>query len=307
MVSPFRTLSVAFEKTRLVTEAEIPTAARPVDLYFGDEALRLAGYQLETEPLHPGEWLKVTLFWRATRPISRNYSTFVHILTPDGKSIAQANSYPDGGRWPTSIIPVGKILPATYHILIPPEITAPVATRLAIGIYEYDDPERAAKDVVSANGEPLEAIFEGVPIIPREWPTRNPVQQEAALFGQQIRLIGVDPIDQPVGPGTSFPLTFYWETIAAPGQDLNLFIHLLNPDTGQQLAGFDGPPSFPTRYWQPGTKIIDPRTLDLPADLPPGDYSLYIGWYNLESYSRLPLDAVENHGDAYLLMTIEIE
>jgi hypothetical protein len=307
MVSPFRTLSVAFDKARLIAETELPAAARPVDLFFGDEAIRLVGYQLEPQTVHPGDWLKVTLFWQATRPVRRNYSTFVHILTPEGKSIAQANTYPDGGRWPTSIMPVDKILPATYHILIPPEVTAPAATRLAIGIYEYEDPVRAAKDTVNANGDEAEAIFEGVPITPQEWPALQPVQQETAVFGKKIRLIGVDPIDQSVKSGSSFPLTLYWETVAAPDQDLNLFIHLVDATTGQQIAGFDGPPSFPTRYWQPGTKIIDSRDLDLPPDLPPGSYTLYIGWYILENYSRLSLDAAGNHSNAYLLMTVEIE
>jgi hypothetical protein len=204
-------------------------------------------------------------------------------------------------------MPVDEILPATYHILIPPGVTAPAATRLAIGIYEYEDPVRAAKDAVNANGELVEAIFEGVSITPREWPALNPIQPETALFGQQIRLIGVDPIDQPVRPGSSLPLTLYWETVAAPDQDLNLFIHLVDPVTGQQIAVFDGPPSFPTRYWQPGTKIIDSRTVDLPSDLPPGSYTLSVGWYSLENYSRLSLDVAGNHSDAYLLMTVEIE
>jgi hypothetical protein len=83
---------------------------------------------------------------------------------------------------------------------------------------------------------------------------------------------------------------------------LNLFIHLVEPNSQTQMAGFDGPPAFPTTYWQDGYTITDARTLTLPPDLPPGEYQLLIGWYNLETLTRLNTP----NGDALVLFTVSI-
>ena len=71
------------------------------------------------------------------------------------------------------------------------------------------------------------------------------------------------------------------------------------------MAGFDGPPEFPTGFWQPGYHIIDARQLTFPPDLPPGNYELRIGWYDLETFARLPL--ADGAGDSLMLLTVTIE
>ncbi len=143
-----------------------------------------------------------------------------------------------------------------------------------------------------------------VPLLPHQWPGLHPARPVGANFGGQIRLVGYDlPTGATVEAGQSLPLALYWETLAAPGQDLTLFIHLVND--GEQAAGFDGPPQFPTRYWQPGYTLIDSRLLSLPADLPPGQYTLLIGWYNPDGLARLPL--VDGQGDALPLLTLTVE
>lgn len=125
-------------------------------------------------------------------------------------------------------------------------------------------------------------------------------------FADQIQLAGYDwPNHAKIKPGETVPLTFYWETLASPGQPLNLFIHLVDPATGTQVAGFDGPPEFPTEFWQPGNTIVDSRALAFPVDLPSGPYELRIGWYNLENFARLPL--ADKTGDNSSLFTVSIE
>jgi len=307
LISPFRYLQVAYGKTPLMAETDIPAEGfQRLDFFYEAERLRLVGYRVEKSQVEPGDWLPVTLYWQATRPVGKNYTTFVHLLDREGESIGQANTYPDGGNWPTSMLPPGGVLASTYYVPVSPEAEAPQLTRLAFGLFEFEDPARAAKAAVNGAGEPVEPVVEGVPLLPRQWPVLTPGRRLEANFGGQIRLTGYDPIgEKRIRPGTQVPITFYWEALAAPGRNLNLFIHLIDPATRSQIAGFDGPPPYPTRFWQPGQTFIDARLLSLPAGLPPGDYELWVGWYSLDDFARLPL--LDQEGDALRLVTVTVK
>jgi hypothetical protein len=305
-ISPLYIIRSAYAKTPLVSEADLPSDINHLDITFADGSLRLIGYQIDQSSAQPGDWLPVTVFWQAVRPIEKNYSAFVHILDPDGKSLAQANSYPDAGRWPTSMLEPGSVLADRTFVFIPPDLPTPVAARLALGIFEFDDPARAAKPAANAAGEAVESIVPGVPIVPHEWPAFDPAVPLDANFAGQIQLTGYDWIDEPVSPGQSIPLTLYWKALASLQKDLNLFIHLIDPVTQTQVAGFDGPPHFPTGYWQAGTTVADQRTLQIPDSLPLGQYDLVIGWYNLDDFARLPLHQAEP-ADALPLISLTVE
>jgi hypothetical protein len=81
----------------------------------------------------------------------------------------------------------------------------------------------------------------------------------------------------------------YWQPTARPSADYTVFIQLWRDD--RQVAGFDGPPvegNYPTSWWEAAEFIVDKHTFELPGDLPPGDYRLRAGLYQLESGARLP-------------------
>ena len=58
------------------------------------------------------------------------------------------------------------------------------------------------------------------------------------------------------------------------------------------MPGSDDRPgggSLPTTRWQPGWRILDEYQIALPADLPPGQYTLETGFYRADG-ARLPAD-----------------
>ncbi|MBN1995798.1 MAG: glycosyltransferase family 39 protein [Anaerolineae bacterium] len=303
VVSPFRYIRATYAKTPLISEVEVPPEIDRLDLIY-DNAIRLIGYNVEKTSVHPGEWLPVTLYWQAIHPLDKNYSVFVHVLGRDNKVVGQVNTYPDHGNWPTSLLIPNQVLRDTYYVPVSAEAEAPAVLRLALGIFEFEDSRRAAKLAVNSGGEVVEPIVGAIPLLPRQWPQLTPSRLKEVNFAGQIKLVGYDwSANAALKPDDVASLTLYWETLSWPGQNLNLFIHLVDA-FGAQVAGFDGPPPFPTVFWQPGYTIIDSRPLALPADLPAGDYKLIIGWYNLDNFSRLPL---ENGGDAFTLLTVSVE
>ena len=78
------------------------------------------------------------------------------------------------------------------------------------------------------------------------------------------------------------------------------------------MAGFDQPPAegrFPTSRWRFGDLVLSRFPLELPADLAPGIYQVWIGLYSdPEGAERLPVGAsdlpVQDH--RVLLTQVEI-
>lgn len=87
--------------------------------------------------------------------------------------------------------------------------------------------------------------------------------------------------------------------------DYTVFVHLLDAQ-GRLIAQHDGTPQAgyaPTSGWKAGTAIDDRHSLDLPAGLAPGVYTLSIGLYDSASGQPLLLDG---GGRALTLTTITL-
>jgi hypothetical protein len=55
---------------------------------------------------------------------------------------------------------------------------------------------------------------------------------------------------------------------------------------------------LPTSAWQPNRLVTDAQCISLPADLPPGQYRLVVGWYYPVTGERLPLTASDTPGES---------
>lgn len=60
--------------------------------------------------------VNITLYWQALAPVNGDYTTYVHVLDGDGRLIAQADSQPQDGVYPTSIWDGGEIVADTKVI-----------------------------------------------------------------------------------------------------------------------------------------------------------------------------------------------
>ena len=93
-------------------------------------------------------------------------------------------------------------------------------------------------------------------------------------------------------------VTLTWLALRDIGQDYKAFVHLLGPD-GSVIGQHDGDPVggfTPTTRWRSGEIIRDLHVVPLPPDLPPGDYSLRAGLYELEPLRNLTVDPPTSDG-----------
>jgi 4-amino-4-deoxy-L-arabinose transferase-like glycosyltransferase len=110
-----------------------------------------------------------------------------------------------------------------------------------------------------------------------------------------IRLIGFDLPSTNVHPGDTLSVRLTWQALESMDRRYTAFAHLLgppNPALGVPLWAQDdhepGQATYSTDRWFPGEVIVDTFHLQIPADAPPGEYTLSTGFYDLETMARLP-------------------
>lgn len=89
-------------------------------------------------------------------------------------------------------------------------------------------------------------------------------------------------------PGDPLLVELTWLALGKIDAYYSVYVKLLDGE-GQAVTGWDGQPQggrVPTLLWTPGQTIEDTVTLDVPADLAPGEYRLVAGMYRAEDLAR---------------------
>ncbi len=131
-----------------------------------------------------------------------------------------------------------------------------------------------------------------------------------ADFGEQIGLIGYDTSTITAKAGDTIDVTLYWKAERPLDINYQSFLHVLTAD-GFLVAQSDhlNPGDFPTRRWPLDKYVRDEHQFTLPAELPPGEYTIKTGlWVQTEGW-RLPLldESGQQIDDGQTLFRLNIE
>jgi hypothetical protein len=282
--------------------ADAPQPQVHVDAEFGSQ-LRLLGYDVIDVP----QWQRVgvRLYWTriAGEPAPEAVTLYPFWLgkdgevieTPDQRPLVEPIWYPPE-RWKpgevvvTEMMPwdigpafrlgvavledAGQRLPIRLKGAGEPAYAMEGATWLRLGAYQWQDARVRAADAGAA-----------------------PDQQVDAEFGGQLALAGFSLQSTRLRPGDDLQLQLHWRATTEIEQEYAVFVHLLN-GAGERVAQHDGPPNYygylPTNLWQVSVPVLGQCTLSLPADLAPGTYDLFIGWYEPKTGERLLLATGED-------------
>lgn len=233
------------------------------------------GYDLPTHEYRPGDIVRLGVYWEGPATPAR-----VGLYTG---SASLGHTTPAVSR-PISL----AAGPSRAHVELP------ILPFMPPGAYHF---------VVDVNG--TWQTFGAVQVSHTQPPGQPDIPLDGRL-GSSIVLRGLSLVDgqgkrvDRLRPGTTIYVDLFWENTGAVDQDYTVFVHLLgsafNPATaGPVWAGHDSPPAsglYPTGWWGAGTRLQDRHPLELPADLPPGDYQLEIGLYDA-SGTRLPASGAQ--------------
>ena len=95
--------------------------------------------------------------------------------------------------------------------------------------------------------------------------------------------------------GSILHLALWWRVEEALHVDYKLFVHVADAD-GRPVAQWDGLPGQNTQQttlWPPGTVFKDNVLIQLPEDMPAGNYLILVGFYNPVTGNRLGDEAIE--------------
>jgi hypothetical protein len=292
-------LAPAFAPPRPLTESEIEAVSSPTDAEFGGVA-RLLGFQVTPAAVEPGRLVEVTLYWQALAQTDRDYAVFVHLLSDVGAMVAQRDTYPGLGRYPTTVWEPGVAFVDIYRVHVPETAYAPDVAHVQVGVYLPDGPRLTMPDGRDA------LCLATVEIQPRTGDLPNPLN---ANFGDQTMLVGYMLDRRVVRPGETIRLTLYWRALGPMETDYNVFAHVLGVED-QVWAGSDSQPAggaAPTSQWQPGQVVEDVHALTVGLTTPPDFYDIEVGMY-APGGDRLPVVAEDGHwlGERVLLSKIRV-
>nr|NIV35946.1 hypothetical protein [Anaerolineae bacterium] len=281
---------------------------RPVPLNVhlpGD--VDLVGYRYWPDRIQPGDTVSVTLFLRATRPVTESFHAVVRMISPgDGVAWAQDTTVPrsvlaDQGQ-------TGEV--------IAERLVLTTTADIPIGAYRLElsamapDLESVLSIYRRSDKASLDRLALGYVAVP--WQGKPEIAQPVgANLGNQISLLGFEAPDR-LSPGAELDVVLYWEALQPPEEDYVVFVHVLGGD-GHLVASHDGPPvagRYPTTTWLPGDIVPDVIRVELDPNIPVGRYRLQAGMYRWPSLERLPVwdgQGVEQVDRVVVLQSVEVE
>jgi hypothetical protein len=287
---PWIVLRPAYRPPPLVDASAIQPAT-PVRLVFG-QTIRLLGVDLRPTGdarVRPGEVARATVYLQGLRPIDTDYLMFLKVVDSDGTVIAEVNTHPGHGTYPTSSWAAGPVLVDGYNLKIPLSAHAPALATVYLGFFL--PMTMANLPVEDGQGNSVGTSAPVGSFVIGESESRT-VSREGETFYEAersvIALVPSDGVPADVKPGAAIKGTLSFRCLLRPARDYTVFVHVER--SGTLLAQSDGPPGggkLPTRYWIPGDVVEHSWRIQIPANAPPGDYRVTAGLYDPVSGARL--------------------
>jgi hypothetical protein len=272
------------------------------------DKLALVGYKYEPRQIKPGDDVYLTLYLRATQPITVGFQTTAHLVYAQDDWVWSWQRQLTPHSIPGHLWQPGQIIPERIKLETEENIP-PGAYEIQVSWHWAN--EEARWPIYQDNDtNMLDRVRLGyVAAVPATDTTdATPVN---ARFSDQITLSGFELVGEPVASG-ALDVVLYWQALRPPDDNYYVFVHLLDEE-GELIASHDGQPMdnrYPTAAWQPGVTVEDRHSLQLPSDLPSGTYQLKTGLYLLQTGERLPVrdaNGSEQVDRALLLTTTTIE
>lgn len=223
------------------------------------------------------------------------YVEFVHLIDDQGVIVAQHDTWPGRGMYPTVVWQPGQVFVDTLYMYVPEAAYAPNDATLQVGLYDSED---ARLNAIDASGNTLDqnaATIGQVAIVPRSGDYPNAMRVN---FGGKVDLLGYEmsPTARSILPGEAITVTLYWRSRSTFDADYQVFSHAIRPnqrtsaeDNGKPLKG-----TFLTSQWPIGQVITDVRVLRFPPTAKPGLLDVEVGWF-LPQVGRLDVLADDGH------------
>jgi 4-amino-4-deoxy-L-arabinose transferase-like glycosyltransferase len=145
---------------KILPREGLPDVPNAMNVNFGNEA-ELVGYDVSDLLMVPYKTVKVTLYWRARRPMTNDYRVFVHVLDPATTSIFGGDdAMPAVWTRPTSSWKPDEIIKDEHTFKVSPD-APPGIWQIEVGIYQLtaDNQFRRLRVITPDGGEADDFLY----------------------------------------------------------------------------------------------------------------------------------------------------
>ncbi len=263
-----------------------------VDIRF-DSLVTLLGYEINQKAAIPGEPIDVDLYWEVNAQPPGNYLVFLHLMDEANTMVAQRDTHPGLGNFPSSLWRPGDRFLDSIRLYVPETVYAPEMGQLSIGLYASGAYRLAASD---KENRPLgDAVQLGVvDLRPNDGDFPNNQDQN---FGDEMRLVGYQYDRRSAKPGEVIEVSLFWHSLRDLDKDYIVEVRLQAEDGGE-WGWADGRPSggmLPTETWHSQQIVEDLHGLTIDRGTPPGRYNVIISVRDVVTDQRLSIIAEDGH------------
>jgi 4-amino-4-deoxy-L-arabinose transferase-like glycosyltransferase len=250
---------------------------QPVEAGLADGSLRLVGSTVLPSAAEVGGSLEFALAWEAASQPS-DMILFAGLFDEMGRRWAQTDERSVGSLYSLQSWPQGATVRTPLRIQLPPD-TPPGRYRLELGWYRFVDAQPVWQPW--ASGE--RSLLGEVDLLPPgDW-TAMPEPMVAhpvnVMMGEGVQFVGFDAPTWEAFPGESLDLDLVWR-VRMDDPEPGTVVLQLRDDSGQVFGEISSAPvggRVPFRGLAAGQTVRDPRSFQLPGELPPGVYNLILG------------------------------
>ena len=244
-----------------------------------------------------GSTISVGANWYAWSDVEHDYEICLSLIDA-GQGPAQSTCEPIAPTWPTGRWRADELFYTNYQIDLSPYL--PRGTyKLSLSLLDSPGGEVAGQPALVG-----ELVYDA---IPRVFTTAEPQVTTNYTWDDVISLRGYDLSYLNDGSLAIHP---YWQALRRMDTSFTNFFHLIDPGSGQIVAQADVIPrgwTYPTNWWEQGEVVEDTVVLPLEEVLP-GEYDLYVGWYDIDTGQRVPVHSQTGDpiaDNSVLLTTVE--
>lgn len=283
----------------------LPPQVAPLHAQF-DSFVSLRGAFIHQSSVRPGEPIDVDLYWEVNGRPPGNYLLFVHLGDETGQLVAQRDTHPGLGNFPSSLWRPGDQFIDTIRLYVPETAYTPAKLDLSIGLYAPEGyrlaltgfgPHGAIEGDTLALGSLSLDTWHTVELDGDQFP--NPL---AINFNNQWQLMGYTYNQRQLANGEPLTVTLYWQA-KSPSSAYQVEVQLQN-EAGEAVAQVEE--ALP--HGTTGQVVITSHTIDT-ATLAEGSYHVRVALLDeldKEYQNRVALDGhiVDNQA---LLARLQIQ
>jgi hypothetical protein len=116
-----------------LAEPQDPLSAPAI---FGNDDIKLVGYDWNIDQSGDKSILRVMLYWQAQKAINSEFHVFIHVLDPAGKLVAQSDGVPAYDRYQTYDWKSGEVVVDCHDIALPADLRG-ADMQVLTGLYTF--------------------------------------------------------------------------------------------------------------------------------------------------------------------------